>query len=290
MRIKFMAIFNEAYCNELLYSQFDEEFSNFEMTAETVNRICESCKGIKYSLAEQYILEAATPKCDLSRFGIKNAPAQVSKASNEIAKTIKTNGVNSETTKKIHNIISDLFKDLADSIDETIISADHKLKDLDDKRNVAKAITLFIFNLVINTICANVLGLLLGQFGLTLVVCLTGPLIEEACKAIAVKGGFSKEFTIVFNAYEFTSYVTQNAIVYGLIRIVKIRLAALTMHLVNTAIHNLAESKEFKGKLGIKEDDKDANDKCTFAAYIITSLIHVSWNSAIGSIICANIH
>lgn len=283
-----MAIFDEAYCNELLYSQFDEEFLNFEMTAETVNKIYESCKC--KSLAESYLLEAATPKCDLSKFGIKNAPAQVSKASNEIAKTIKTNGVNSETTKKIHNIVSDLFKNLADCIDESVISINPKLKDLDDKRNLAKAITLFIFNIVINSICASVLGLLLGQFGTNLVVCLAAPLIEEACKAIAVKGGFSKEFTIVFNSYEFTSYVTKNAIVYGLIKIIKIRLAALTMHLVNTAIHNLAESKEFKGKLGIKENDKDANDKCTFAAYIITSLIHVSWNSAIGGIICNNIH
>ena len=155
-----MAIFDEAYCNELLYSQFDEEFLNFEMTAETVNKIYESCKC--KSLAESYLLEAATPKCDLSKFGIKNAPAQVSKASNEIAKTIKTNGVNSETTKKIHNIVSDLFKNLADCIDESVISINPKLKDLDDKRNLAKAITLFIFNIVINSICASVLGLLLG--------------------------------------------------------------------------------------------------------------------------------
>lgn len=87
-----------------------------------IQRICEECKNYHLSISESYLLEASGPKVsDLGKIGIKNANGKLTKASKDIAETIKKKGVSSESRKQIHNIISDLFKDLADGIDTSVI-------------------------------------------------------------------------------------------------------------------------------------------------------------------------
>lgn len=118
---------------------------------------------------------------------------------------------------------------------------------------------------------------MLGPMGSAIFVSVGAPIVEEASKAIAVKGGFSKEYTIIFNTFEFTNYM----ISYNLPFINKLRARtfAIGMHLVNTAIHNLFASEKFRKQFHI-DDSKDSKDKCTFASYIITTLIHCAWNTA----------
>ena len=129
-----MAIFTEAYCmqlihetsqnviSELLEGGGNNSFINFELSPMEVQRICEECKNYHLSISESYLLEASGPKVsDLGKIGIKNANGKLTKASKDIAETIKKKGVSSESRKQIHNIISDLFKDLADGIDTSVI-------------------------------------------------------------------------------------------------------------------------------------------------------------------------
>ena len=103
-------------------------------------------------------------------------------------------------------------------------------------------------------------------------IIVAGPIIEESCKAIAVKGNFEKEYNLVFNAFEFTEYIASGAPVKG-------RIAVVAMHSLTTAINKVFSTEAFRKKFGIS-DDKDSKDKCTLAYFIIGNIIHVSWNAA----------
>lgn len=282
-----MAIFTEAYCmqlmhetsqnviSELLEGCGNNSFINFELSPMEVQRICEECKNYHLSISESYLLEASGPKVsDLGKIGIKNANGKLTKASKDIAETIKKKGVSSESRKQIHNIISDLFKDLADGIDTSVIKNLPGLQS-DDKevqKKVTKSFVLLAWCLVASLLTQMVLMAMLGVIGQYLMVIVAGPIIEESCKAIAVKGNFEKEYNIVFNAFEFTEYVASGAPIKG-------RLACVGMHTLNTAINKVFSTEAFRKKFGIS-DDKDSKDKCTLTSFIIGNIIHVSWNYA----------
>lgn len=282
-----MAIFTEAYCmqlmhetsqnviSELLEGGGNNSFINFELSPMEVQRICEECKNYHLSISESYLLEASGPKVsDLGKIGIKNANGKLTKASKDIAETIKKKGVSSESRKQIHNIISDLFKDLADGIDTSVIKNLPGLQS-DDKevqKKVTKSFVLLAWCLVASLLTQMVLMVMLGVIGQYLMVIIAGPIIEESCKAIAVKGNFEKEYNIVFNAFEFTEYVASGAPIKG-------RLACVGMHTLNTAINKVFSTEAFRKKFGIS-DDKDSKDKCTLTSFIIGNIIHVSWNYA----------
>lgn len=279
-----MAIFTEAYCMQLMHetsqnviSELLEEdnnsFINFELSPIKVQRICEECKNYHLSISESYLLEASGPKIsDLRKLGIKNAEGKVNKTAADITSIIKKNGITSESKKHIHNIISDLFQDIADSIDNTVVATNPKLKNIENQRNTTNALVLLTWYLIIGNLISTVLCNLMGAVGSILVIVVVAPVMEEACKAIAVKGGFDKEYNLAFNAFEFTKYVSKGAPVIS-------RLVVVGMHTLTTAINKLFSTEEFRKKFGIS-DDKDAKDKCTFAAYIIGLFIHTSWNSA----------
>lgn len=238
-----------------------------------VQRICEECRNYHLSISESYLLEASGPKIsDLRKLGIKNAEGKVNKTAADITSIIKKNGITSESKKHIHNIISDLFQDIADSIDNTVVATNPKLKNIENQRNTTNALVLLTWYLIIGNLISTVLCNLMGAIGSILVIVVVAPVMEEACKAIAVKGGFDKEYNLVFNTFEFTKYVSKGAYIMP-------RLVVVGMHTLTTAINKLFSTEEFRKKFGIS-DDKDAKDKCTFAAYIIGLFIHTSWNSA----------
>lgn len=282
-----MAIFTEAYCmqlmhetsqnviSELLEGGGNNSFINFELSPMEVQRICEECKNYHLSISESYLLEASGPKVsDLSKIGIKNANGKLTKASKDIAETIKKKGVSSESRKHIYNIISDLFKDLADGIDASVIKNLPGLQS-DDKevqKKVTKSFVLLAWCLVVSILTRMVLTSMLGIIGRYLMSTVGAPIIEESCKAIAVKGNFEIEYNIVFNAFEFTEYVKGGASVKG-------RLVCVGVHTLNTMINKVFSTKAFRKKFGIS-DDKDSKDKCTLAAFIIGTIIHMSWNMA----------
>lgn len=256
-----------------LLKEDNNSFINFELSPNEVQRICEECKNYHLSISESYLLEASGPKIsDLRKLGIKNAEGKVNKTAADITSIIKKNGITSESKKHIHNIISDLFQDIADSIDNTVVATNPKLKNIENQRNTTNALVLLTWYLIIGNLISIVLCNLMGAIGSILVIVVVAPVMEEACKAIAVKGGFDKEYNLVFNAFEFTKYVSKGAYIMP-------RLVVVGMHTLTTAINKLFSTEEFRKKFGIS-DDKDAKDKCTFAAYIIGLFIHTSWNSA----------
>ena len=281
-----MAIFTEAYCmqlmhetsqnviSELLEGEGNNSFINFELSPMEVQRICEEFKNYNLSISERYLLEASGPKVsDLGKIGIKNANGKLTKASKDIAETIKKKGVSSESRKQIYNIISDLFKDLADGIDASVIKNLPGLQS-DDKevqKKVTKSFVLLALCLVASLLTQMVLTSMLGIIGRYLMITVGAPIAEESCKAITVKGNFEIEYSIVFNAFEFTEYVLDGAPVNG-------RLACVGIHTLNT-INKVFSTKAFRKKFGIS-DDKDSKDKCTLAAFIIGNIIHMSLNMA----------
>lgn len=149
-----MAIFTEAYCMQLMYEtsqnvisellkEDNNSFINFELSPNEVQRICEECKNYHLSISESYLLEASGPKIsDLRKLGIKNAEGKVNKTAADITSIIKKNGITSESKKHIHNIISDLFQDIADSIDNTVVATNPKLKNIENQRNTTNALVL----------------------------------------------------------------------------------------------------------------------------------------------------
>lgn len=268
-------IVNEAFSNEI--SSFNE--NDFYLSAKDVQRICNNLNSNR-SLLEDYIIEVAAPKSDFSKLGIKNSSQMINKASKEIANTIKKNGATPETKKQIHNIVSDLFQEFADNIDAAVIAQNPGLKKCKNKRNTQNALVLFIYILTISVLVNSVLTILMPAVGGTIYAIIGAPIIEEASKSIAVKGGFEKEYMIVFNSYEFTSYVVQmTAIGIPIIDSILLRGAVVGMHNFTTYINKLFSTEEFRKKFKIK-DTKDAKDQATLCAYTIGTLIHVSWNSA----------
>ena len=282
-----MAIFTEAYCmqlihetsqnaiSELLEGGGNNSFINFELSPMEVQIICEECKNYYLSISESYLLEASGPKVyDLGKIGIKNANGKLTKASKDIAETIKKKGVSSESRKQIYNIISDLFKDLADGIDASVIKNLPGLQS-DDKevqKKVTKSFVLLALCLVASLLTQMVLTSMLGIIGRYLMITVGAPIAEESCTAIAVKGNFEIECNIVFNAFQFTEYVLDGAPVNDG------RLACVGIHTLNT-INKVFSTKAFRKKFGIS-DDKDSKDKCTLAAFIIGNIIHMSLNMA----------
>ena len=270
------------YLEHLYY--FDE---SIEISADEINSIIESCNTIsKQTLYESGIIfEAANFNSQLSKFGINES--KVNSSGKEIVSIIKNEGLNSESKKKIHNVISELFEDIAKDISVEKILENGKLKDI-ERSKLKRSLILLLWVLLINSIAAIVLAIL-GPVGQFLTVSLVAPLVEESAKAISVKGNFEKEFWVVFNAFEFTSYIVKGGpiavlskvagIDFGIKNLVRGRIAAVGMHTVNTLIHKLFDSEKFRKKFNIK-DDKDAKDKSTFIGFVIAVLIHGTWNAS----------
>lgn len=268
-----MAIFTDEYCEYVLYNHNKIEFS-----PEEIQQICESCKCIQLSISESYIIESTIPSINLDKLGIKNLDIKIKDTTNSIVGIIKSNGINSNANDQIYNIISDFFMYCAKSIDRSILKSFPNLSKLDQK-NLAKGITLTILDGLINTIVCDVLTVLLGPVGRVIWVCIAAPIVEESSKQIAVKGGFSTEYTIAFNTLEFSLYVSRFSRKMPIMNLIRTRALGVGMHVVNTAIHNLFNSDKFR-KLFHIDNTKDNKDKCTFISFVICTLIHVSWNTA----------
>ena len=268
-----MAIFTNEYCENIMY-----HYSNIKFSPEEVQHICEDCKNIQLSISESYIIESTIPKINLDKLGIKNLDIKIKDMANTIANIIRSNGIDSDTSAQIYNIISDFFMYCAKSIDRSVLKSFPNLSNLDQK-NVIKGITLTILDALINTMICDVLTLLLGPMGNVIWVCIAAPIVEESSKQIAVKGGFSKEYTIAFNTLEFSLYVSRFSGKIPIMNLIRTRALGVGMHVVNTAIHNLFNSDKFRKQFHI-DNTKDNKDKCTFISFIICTLIHVSWNTA----------
>lgn len=254
-----------------------------DISPETISKFC-----VQENLTEAYMDQVLTEAADGSQYlgkllvkmGISAQTYMnlINKATKEIATTVKSKGVNKESGEKIRSIINKLWIDLGDALPDTskMIEGNEKFAGL-DKNKVAKSMTLVLFSATIVTIVLSILGILFGQIGVGIGATIMGPLLEENCKQIAIKGDFVKEYTVVFNMYEFSQYVTKLTIGGGpLVGAMKIRLFAIGMHLTTTIIQWLTNNPKVLEKLHI--DSEDDKNKASIVGHIIGLIIHGVWN------------
>ena len=221
---------------------------------------------------EQFLFEAT---------GIKKSDidAKAKPAGQKIAKVIKEKGINAESKKDIKRIYDDFISELSKqaSINIDSICGDINYKKNKDKykiSNIIKAAEVTLFASAINGLMLAILMCIVPHFANIILGCIVAPIVEETAKAVATKGGYAAEFAVVFNAFEFTSYVTKYSSVTG---IITTRLKVVAMHCTTSIIHWLTSNEEIQKKLKLtKEEDKQ---KLKFLGRILGVLIHAGWNT-----------
>lgn len=194
----------------------------------------------------------------------------IAQSAKKIVDIIKAFGITKEGRARISKEFSTCFMNVANSYN--FIGLDSlKFKGYDSNK-IARAFTLVVYASTINTLFLAISMLLFGpKIGpiLTNVIC--APIVEEGAKVVSIKGKFDVEFAVVFNAYEFASYV-QRAPLFNLPykKVAIIRIFPIIMHLVTTTIHKIT------GKT--PENDPKTKKDTTLIGYIIGVLIHFAWN------------
>jgi len=159
-----------------------------------------------------------------------------------------------------------------DSISLSEIMNNPKLKNSPQEK-VLKAVAVLVWCLMVSYLAVFVLTSLFGPFGNTITIVLVGPVIEESCKKMAAKGGFSDEFNVVFNVFEFTGYFMMNRSIANAL----VRLTVVGMHSVTSALHKLGRSEEAQKFFKCETEDEKKN--LANIADTAGTLIHVIWNS-----------
>ena len=260
-----------------------------DISPEIINKFC-----VQETLTEAYMDQVLTESVNTSQYLGKilvrmNISASkymslMNKAIKDIATTVKTKGVNKESREKIRSIINKLWVDLGDALpDTTDLIKDYgnsgllvKFADLDQNK-VTKSMILVLFSATVVGIVLPVLTILFGPTGTGIGATIMGPLLEENCKQIAIKGDFVKEYTMVFNTFEFSQYVLQIVGAGGpLGAAIKVRLLAVGMHLTTTLIQWLTNNPKVLEKLHI--DGEDDKNKASIVGHTIGMIIHGVWN------------
>lgn len=113
-----------------------------------------------------------------------------------------------------------------------------------------------------------------------LVIVSIAPYIEEAAKAVSIKGHFGKQFYAIFNIYEAFSYIKKNARDgVSLIQNLKTRLATSLMHLATTIVQKIFSLRIVQSAFDPK-NIRDAKEKAMYISFVISTFIHSAWNYA----------
>lgn len=111
---------------------------------------------------------------------------------------------------------------------------------------------------------------------ITAVLC--APICEEMFKRIAIKGGYEKEFTIVFNLCEFSLYIKRNEKTKYFVNLVISRLVCVGSHVLYTIIQWLTQNTEILTKWGIDPAD---HEKVEILGNALTTTMHSLWNAGL---------
>ena len=255
---------------------------------DTLPDIPASAFHIDKAIYEQnlQLLQESDAIADVSKFFSKigltgtDYATLIAQAAKDIADSFLKNGVNKESRQTISNIMNNLWKDLADALPEIDDIKDGEIKDKIkglDKNKVSKSIALLLFIVIVNTIVLRTLMILFGPVGYGIGATIMGPLSEENAKQIAIKGKFEKEFSVIFNVYEGTTYIHMlTGQGYNLSGVVKLRLLTVGMHLTTTIIQWLTNNEKILEKINIKTEDE--KNKANYVGHILGLLIHGVWN------------
>ena len=249
----------------------------YYVTSEEVQSICRSSYSLEETKSKNlmdlymdWIINNAELGADIGLY--------VRKCGDDIGEIIKKEGLSPKTIQKIQFRFNDLWQDIGHSFQTTKMFDDNKKFAGMDRNLLINAFTLTCLTALVTTIEIIVLAALFGDVvGTNIAVVVCAPINEETCKQIAIKGGFLKEFLVVFNTYEFSSYVAQYASVTGLGKIVLARTLAVGMHLTTSLVQWLSNNKNIQQMLGI-EKDPDKQKKLSIMGKTIGTLLHGLWN------------
>ena len=262
-----------------------EKMIEFFQSRDNIKSICEDYDILSESAGADQNLNKFCQKIGISSSRLKT---DIDNTGSKIANTIKTEGLNSKTKKTI----ADEFDSLTDKIKNYIKygTADEKLiaelyDDIENSKSekIAQAISLTVMNFVVNTICHRILKILLGPVGDALTSVVVAPFVEEVSKQVALKGGYSKEYTIIFNVFEFTNYVTAYKNIVPISVIVPVRLICIGLHLADTFVQWVTSDPKIMQKIGIESEEDKKNLK--LVGFLTAFVMHSTWNAGFGTVI-----
>lgn len=272
-----------------IYTKLLRENSNIDninITAEQINELAKFLNDniSLSSINENYeILNESINFNFLDKLGIKNSKSikkDADKLSNNIAKTIKSEGINEKSKSKILTYYNEFFSTLNKTLDLANIDINTSIFGKEyDINKVKDAFLIFIIGTMTTSIIANVLVIFFGlNIGQILVTAIVAPIVEETEKQIAIRRNCSMEYTIIFNTYEFSYYFISLNPILGKVNAIKLRLIPVGMHLTNTIIQFLTNNVKLQQKLGI-ENDKNKQTKLSLIGQLIGTIIHCAYNS-----------
>ena len=261
------------------------QYNNINIDIQKINELIESV-SLDSEEAQEYLSEAKAKYINTLDFigdivdDNKYILKSIKDCAKEIVATIKDKGINQSLFDTLTITVSKYFGMIADRLTVDKIINNEKIKgEVVDKDKLKSAAHIFLQFYIMTSICQTVISLLFitnitMSYNITAII--IGPILEEFAKKLSVKSGCTKEFYLIFNAFEFTQYVSTYAIIVGLKKIVITRIKALGMHLVTTIVQFLSDNKKVQHILKLdKEEDKE---KLSTLGYLCGVLIHSTWN------------
>ena len=282
----------DRYLNSVLEDYFSDDqesdYQEYDLTVEEINSIFASNDivideaFINARQIQDFLNKNFNPflKMGISPSDIKLLKARSIDVGGNILNIVKAQGLNNDSKIKITEELNIFYDYIVKVLERSTIEL--QIPDKFDARNISKSIVVLIAVGALNTIFMTLFASLCGDplLGIRLGAVIVAPLTEEAGKIISIKGKFDKEYFFVFNAFEFTSYVTKGLDAgIELKKMIFIRSIGVLAHFIFTLIHKFMQSNAIKKLLNPK-DEKDFENKCVFLGNIIGVGLHAFFNSS----------
>lgn len=256
-----------------------EECDIVNISPETIQEMINYFGQFDYAINEAVInpteiLTKIFTKLNVAQNKQKIITNAIKSTSSDIINNIMKNGIN----KQSRSFIAEKMSDLKSYILDILGNVEYDMLEFAnyDANKIIKSFVLVLLVSIANSIVIVLCTTLFPGVGTFIAYAIVAPIFEELCKAVSIKGEFTAEFAVVFNALEMSQYVTGIVANGGkLIDAVKIRLRAVGMHLTTTIIQWITSNKKIMEKLNIDENDKD---KISFIGQLLGTIIHGIWN------------
>lgn len=258
--------------------------NDIEITAEEVNLLVNSIDENYLQESSNEIIEEEYRILTEAKIGIINF-SEVSSAAKDIVRIIKTSGIGKESRDRIRIRIDDMYQKMGNNfMSRSKMMVRYQKLNGDSRVRFESAWSLVGCVCVGNMLTRLILKLLFGAIvGDYIAVGIVIPINEENAKQMAIKGGFIKEYTIVFNSAEFAHYLllySPTLTGASLLRYAVVRGATVSMHLLTTIIQWLTNNEKVRKAFGIVEGDRASEAKLSAIGRLISYIIHIGWNLA----------
>ena len=290
-------LLNEINIDDILYTYTDEFLQENEIkdiSPEQIQEICKYMNLITPSLLEETDLaeyvsvlteDVKADNFKYEKVGLNSGKVKsaINKTAKQSADIIKKEGLNSKSKSKIVT----LYKDMLNSIEE--FNVDYILGIPDSKKEelakheptkLKKAAVLLIEVILIHDILSTLFSILFGPIAANIILgVIIAPITEESAKALSIKGGYEKEFFLMFNILECGSYVMRSMILgVPFKNALRARLICVGMHLTNTIIQWLSRNEKIQKALKLNIEDEEDKETCGMIGQMIGWFIHTIWN------------